>query len=132
MRGRAVLFIDDEPTILQVRRLIFEASGYFVFTAESGKEALRVLEHEYIDVIVLDYLMPEMNGEETARAIRKSLLDIPIILSSGCLEIPKSTLSFVNAHVHKGEPPEVLIEVIRQWSERRIGKWENRIGMSAD
>jgi len=63
---------------------------------------------------VLDYLMPGMDGEETARRIRKLRSDIPIILSTACLTVPERVLEVVTAAVGKGAKPEVLIEVLEQ------------------
>jgi CheY-like chemotaxis protein len=67
-----------------------------------------------VDAIVLDYLMPGMNGEETARCIRQLRGDIPIILSSGCLTMPESALEVMTAVVGKNATPKVLIEVLAQ------------------
>src|SRR5437867_13056198 len=84
---KTLLFVDDEPSILSMRRLVFEALGYSVLTAISGEEALETLEQCDVDAVVLDYLMPGMDGEETARHIRKLRRGIPIILSTGYLKI---------------------------------------------
>jgi CheY-like chemotaxis protein len=67
-----------------------------------------------VDAVVLDYLMPGMDGEETARCLRKERSDIPIILSSGCLSVPERVLEVVNAAVEKGARPEALVEVLAQ------------------
>jgi CheY-like chemotaxis protein len=111
--AKTVLFVDDEPAILSMRRLVFEALGYSVLTAISGEEAL-VSELHQVDAIVLDYLMPGMDGEETARRIRKLRSDIPIILSSGCLTVPERVLEVVTVAVEKAGRPEALIEIVEQ------------------
>jgi len=111
---KTILFVDDEASILKLRCLVFEALGYSVLTAISGEEALEGLELHHVDAVVLDYLMPGMDGEETARRIRKLRSDIPIILSSGCLEVPERVLNVVTAAVEKGARPEALIEVLEQ------------------
>src|SRR5437762_1841174 len=66
----------------------------------------------HVDAVVLDYLMPGMDGEETARCLRKVRSDIPIILSSGCLAVPERVLEVVNAAVEKAAEPEALIETL--------------------
>jgi CheY-like chemotaxis protein len=120
---KTVLFVDDEPSILSMRRLVFEALGYSVFTAASGEDALKVFAMYPLDAVVLDYLMPGMDGEETARRIRKFRSDIPIILSSGCLTVPKRVLEVVTVAVEKAGRPEALIEALAQqltlWSSQR-------------
>ena len=111
---KTILFVDDEPSILKVRQLIFESMGYCALTAESGEEALDVLREKAVDVVVLDYLMPGMDGEETALEIRRLLGDIPIILSSGCLSIPERVLEIVSASVDKIDGPEALVMAVEQ------------------
>jgi CheY-like chemotaxis protein len=111
---KTVLFADDEPSILSMRRIVFEALGYSVLTAISGEEALEALELREVDAVVLDYLMPGMDGEETARRIRKLRSDIPIILSSGCLTVPERVLEVVTVAVEKAARPEALIEILEQ------------------
>src|SRR6266567_7362157 len=102
------------PLILKTRCLIFEALGYSVLAAISGKDALEVFEMHPVDAVVLDYLMPGIDGEETACCIRKLRGDIPIILSSGCLTVPECVLEVVTAAVEKAAGPEALIEVLEQ------------------
>lgn len=113
-RAKTVLFVDDEASILEIRRIVFESLDYSVLTAISGEEALKVFELHPVDAVVLDYLMPGMNGEETARCIRKLRNDIPIILSSGCLALPERVLEVVTAAIEKAAGPEALIEVLEQ------------------
>lgn len=64
--AKTVLFVDDESSILMMRRLVFEALGYSILTAISGEKALEALDLHPVDAVVLDYLMPGMDGEETA------------------------------------------------------------------
>jgi CheY-like chemotaxis protein len=117
--AKVILFVDDEPSLLSMRRLVFETLGYSVLTATCGEDALKILATYPVDAVVLDYLMPGMDGEETARRIRKLRSDIPIILSTACLTVPKRVLEVVTAAVEKGAEPEVLIEVLEQLSHFR-------------
>jgi len=109
---KTILFVDDEHCILTMRRFMFEKLGYTVLTAESGKEALEILGLIAADLVVMDYLMPGMDGGETARRIRELHWDIPIILSSGCLSIPERVLEIVSATVDKIAGPEALVEAV--------------------
>lgn len=111
---KTILFVDDEHSILSMRRLIFESLGYSVLTATCGEDALEVCATHPVDAVVLDYLMPGMDGGETARRIRKARSDIPIVLSSGCLAVPERVLEVVNAAVEKATGPEALITVLAQ------------------
>src|SRR5262249_17369078 len=100
--------------ILAGHRLVFEALGYSVLTADSGAAALTLLRAHRVDAVVLDYAMSPTTGEETARRVRQDYGHIPIVLYSGCLSVPKSILAIVDAFVQKGSGPGVLVETLQQ------------------
>ncbi|MEW6607581.1 MAG: response regulator [bacterium] len=79
-----ILVVDDEWEIVEVIRTLLEVKGYEVTTAQSGKEALEKLEERLPHLIILDILMPEMNGYEVCKKIRKSPVHkhLPIIILS--------------------------------------------------
>src|SRR5215469_1676902 len=128
---KTILFVDDEPAILEVRRVLFEALNYSVLTACSGEKALSLLQEWPVDAVVLDYLMPAMDGEEIARRIRKMHAPMAILLSSGCLDVPKSLLSIVDAFVDKGGGPLLLIKTLEQMLESQASPDRPAIGTSA-
>lgn len=111
--AKTVLFVDDEPSLLEARRLVFEAMGYRVLKAESGEEALELLQTNMVDVVVLDYLLPGMNGEETARRIRAVRANIIIILCSGGFSVlPQPVVDVFNASPNKGKGSVALFNRI--------------------
>jgi CheY-like chemotaxis protein len=112
--AKTILFVDDESSILACHRVLFEALGYSVLTADSGAEALILLRTHSVDAVVLDYAMSPMNGEETARRVRREHGNIPIVLFSGCLPVPNSVLEVFDVSVEKGAGPEILAEALRQ------------------
>ena len=87
-RGRAptqaklIFVVDDDPWIQQVLRLSLEDEGYYVVVASSGEEALEQLAQCRPSLIVLDWMMPRMNGPEFARELNRRGLrpDIPVLL----------------------------------------------------
>lgn len=79
MRKRMILVVDDEPAIVRLTRAKLQADGYAVITAERGAEALKLLDDERPDLVILDLMMPEMDGFETLRNMRKSS-SIPVIM----------------------------------------------------
>jgi len=83
--SQKILVVDDQRAILSVVRFNLERAGFTVTVAQSGPEAWKLLQTEDFDLIVTDYQMPEMNGEELCRHIRQDarLTNIPIILLSG-------------------------------------------------
>jgi two-component system, OmpR family, response regulator VicR len=74
-----ILVVDDEKTIVKGLKFSLEKEGYEVLTAYDGEEALRVFKDESPDLIVLDLMLPELDGFEVCRRIRKNN-DIPIIM----------------------------------------------------
>jgi DNA-binding response OmpR family regulator len=76
-----ILVIDDEPDTITLLKHIFINDGFNVAGALSGKEAIRKMTDVNPSIIILDLLMPEMDGSETLDAIRK-ILDIPVIMLS--------------------------------------------------
>jgi PAS domain S-box-containing protein len=80
----SLLYVDDEPGLLEIGRLFLEGSGDFaVTTALSASEGLRQLDTHTFDAVVSDYQMPEMNGIDFLKAVRKSFGTIPFILFTG-------------------------------------------------
>src|SRR5271157_1088190 len=80
----SLLYVDDEPGLLEIGQLFLESTGEFsVTTAISGKEALGQLAQSHFDAIVSDYQMPEMDGIELLKSVRKSFGNVPFILFTG-------------------------------------------------
>jgi DNA-binding response OmpR family regulator len=80
--GAAVLVVDDDPDAREILTRTLESAGYRVVQATSGEEGLRALAHERVDVIVLDVMMPGMDGLTTCGELRNNekTRHIPIIL----------------------------------------------------
>jgi two-component system alkaline phosphatase synthesis response regulator PhoP len=80
-RGK-VLVVDDEEYIQHILNFSFGAEGYEVVTAADGEEALAKARHEKPDIIVLDIMMPKMDGYEACRKLKSDpkTKDIPVIL----------------------------------------------------
>lgn len=68
---KKILLVDDDPKILLLEKTILNQSGFSVETAQDGLEALEKLKKSSYDAIVLDILMPHMDGYETAKEIKK-------------------------------------------------------------
>ena len=75
-----LLLVDDDPMIVDSLGPLLERSGFRVLLASNGEEALSKVQSYHPDVIVMDVLMPRMNGRETLRRMRKSNIWIPTIL----------------------------------------------------
>jgi two-component system alkaline phosphatase synthesis response regulator PhoP len=80
LKGHTILLVDDEPDILEFLSYNIKKEGYKVFTATNGEEAIRLTQQLNPSLIILDVMMPKMDGIETCQVIRKDLnLVQPII-----------------------------------------------------
>ena len=82
--GELVLVIDDSPTILKVVQLVLTKAGFSVDTATDGEEGIAHAARKRPDLILLDFVMPKMNGYQVCRALAESagLKDVPVVLMS--------------------------------------------------
>lgn len=74
-----ILVVDDEETIVDVIEAYLKNTGYNVFTAYDGKEAISIFNNENINLIILDLMLPDISGEEVCKII-KNEKDVPIIM----------------------------------------------------
>ncbi|MEM7335469.1 MAG: response regulator [Chloroflexota bacterium] len=70
MSKSKILVVDDETSLVQLCKFILEQAGYTVRGAYSGKQALKIIDNDIPDVIILDVMMPGMTGIEVCRSIR--------------------------------------------------------------
>jgi two-component system KDP operon response regulator KdpE len=74
-----ILVIEDEEEITRLLEFRFQQEGYDVLAAKNGVDGLRILQQEHPDLVMLDVMMPRMNGWETCKRIRQ-YSDVPIIM----------------------------------------------------
>lgn len=91
-----VLLVDDESYILKALERLLTRSGYRVFTASSGTEALQALQNDPCQVVISDFRMPEMNGAELLTRINKLYPDIVCLILSGFSDF-QSVLQLINS-----------------------------------
>ena len=77
---KAALLVDDDPKSLKLLAVKLTQEGYRTIAAESGKEALEAIELEKPGLVLLDIMMPEMDGIETLKRIKKFDPDIPVAM----------------------------------------------------
>jgi DNA-binding response OmpR family regulator len=77
--GRKVLVVDDEEKILDIVKSYLETSGFVVFCAKTGNEALSVWRREAVDMVLLDLMLPDISGETVCRKIRENSA-VPVIM----------------------------------------------------
>ncbi len=80
MKNATVLIIEDDPALLRGLKDNFEAQGYFVRTANNGQKGLDAVLLDPPDLLLLDLMLPKVNGYEICRTVRARKLDFPIIM----------------------------------------------------
>jgi len=117
-RQETLLCIDDNQSSLNICKIILEDFGYKVLTASSAREGLEIFASHVIDAVILDYQMPEMNGELVAAEMRRTKPRVPILMLSGWGSLPESALQMVDGFVAKGDPVEFFLLAIQQLLSR--------------
>ncbi len=77
-----ILVVDDDKNTRMFLSAVLEGAGYTVHTAEDGEDALRVMDKEHVDLVVLDIMMPKMDGYEFTRVLREAQNNLPILMVS--------------------------------------------------
>ena len=114
MNGRRVILsVDDEPGILVSRQLILEYEGYKVLSAADGEQALRAFAGQPVDLVLLDYVMPGMDGGVVAKEIKNHNPRVPIVLVSAS-PVDEQSLACIDCFISKGDGPALLLAKIKQ------------------
>lgn len=113
-QSKIVLCIDDNQDLLECEKTFLESFGYTVLTASSGCEGLQLASIHSVDIVVVDYFIPEMNGQEVATEIRRLRPQAPIIMLSGARDVPEQALKSVDAFVVKDRLASQLLPTIAQ------------------
>jgi DNA-binding response OmpR family regulator len=113
--GQVVLVAEDDQSVRMTIEFVLQDEGFDVLLAEDGEQALQMALESKPDVILLDQIMPKMDGKEVLLALRAedSTRDIPVLVLSGMAKGPSS--DWPGAHfVGKPFSPDALIKRIRE------------------
>jgi DNA-binding response OmpR family regulator len=120
-----VLVVDDDAIVIKSCTRILESEGYTVFTVPGADEALELLRKASFDLLLIDVKMPKRDGLFLMKEIRKSWVDVPVIVMSG-YPTPETVADVLKSGATQFIPkpfrPDELINAIRQVLERN----ENR------
>mgnify|MGYP001586258165 CR=1 FL=1 len=84
-----ILLVDDDPDILDVLEISLSEENYEILKAMDGEEAIRIIKSKPLDLVLLDYAMPKMNGRQVCMEVKKDILlrHLPIIMVTGKGEV---------------------------------------------
>jgi len=130
MQGK-ILVIDDDPDILDALSMILEANGYEVVTARDGLEGLANLRAEKPDLMILDLLMPKMDGFAVCKELQdprwSKYRDIPILILTSVreeasrrrYELETGLQLDVDDYVEKPISPDIMLERVEKLIKKR-------------
>jgi CheY-like chemotaxis protein len=121
-----ILVVDDEPALLRLMEFVLDRQGYRLVTATNGEEALEQARASRPDVIVLDIMMPKLDGYQVAEALRADaeLSGIPIIMLSAKAQeedIERGVEAGVDRYITKPFSPEELAVIVSEYAGQRGG-----------
>jgi CheY-like chemotaxis protein len=118
-KKKKILICDDDPVILRLLQVNLEIEGYAVVSAHHGEEAVRVAKSEVPDLIILDIMMPRMDGYQVAHVLKShhGTKDIPLVFLSAKAQqadIDRGKAYGVTNYLTKPFDPSELLEVIER------------------
>ena len=119
-RRPLILCVDDEWNGLEGRKMLLEDAGCNVLVATGGADALQLFASHPVDLVLLDYHMPGMNGDVVAEHMKAGQPDVLIALLSADDGLPESALRWVDGFVSKSESPANLLQIIEHLLDLRF------------
>lgn len=127
-----VLLVDDDAALLEVMSIVLDSEGYEVLTAIDGTEALKVVDQEDLDLVVLDIMLPKMSGFEVLKKLRETS-DVPVVmLTAKSQSVDKVVGLELGADDYLTKPfdtKELLARIkaiLRRFGRQQDGKKESR------
>ena len=126
-----ILIVDDEPDILSTLERLVKSEGFDVVTAGNGKEALNLFQKVRVDLVISDVRMPEMDGIELMRQVKKIDKDIEFIILTGFASVENAVdaMREGGASDYLTKPldnPDILIHTINNVLERQALRQQNK------
>lgn len=116
MPGKRILLVDDEEELLKGMRVRLASWGFDVLTATNGKEAISLVKKKTPDAIILDIMMPVMDGIETLRRIRRFDKQLPVLMLTAYGDeekFAKTKNLGISSFIHKGSKFADASELVR-------------------
>ncbi len=128
MERKKILIVDDEESMRHMLTLILKREGYEVQAAEKGSEALLLVESESFDFILLDVVMPEMDGLDLLQALKKKKVEATVIMMSAYGNLDTAVEAMKRGaydYISKPFRPDEILLTLRKAEERENLRQEN-------
>jgi two-component system response regulator PilR (NtrC family) len=129
MQAKTILVVDDEFSVRESLEKVLSKAGYITLAADSGNEALAVLAKQKIDLVLSDLKMPDGDGVELLKSIKKSYPDIEVILLTGYGTVENAVEAMrEGAYDFITKPPKkaIILSAVERASERQNLALENK------
>ena len=122
-RKRTILIVDDEEDVLDLLQLVFETSGFAVRRAATGKSAVSIAYEEPPDVVLLDVMMPEMDGWQVLRTLKgdERTRKVPVVMLSARAERRDKMIGLqegAEGYIAKPFSPAEVVREVQSFLER--------------
>lgn len=117
--GETLLYVDDNPARLEVVKGRLSQLGYHVLTAANGMDALKLFTENHVDLAIVDYYMPGMNGDLVAMEMKSLRPAVPVIIFSGTFTLSEMVIAFVDGFVSTSDEPDALVNKISEMLKPR-------------
>jgi CheY-like chemotaxis protein len=98
-----ILCVDDYETSLFGWCLYLQSEGYLVTTAQTAQEGLQLFAVSPVDLVMLDYALPDSNGDDVAAIMKRIKPDVRVLMFSGVPNVPDNARLHVDAFLQKGQ-----------------------------
>lgn len=112
--AETLLYVDDNSLRLEVMTARLRLLGYNVLSAHDGAEALATFANNDVDLAVVDYYMPGMNGDMVAIEMKNRKRDVPVIIFSGVFTLSEMVIALVDGFVSASDEPDALVNKISE------------------
>jgi CheY-like chemotaxis protein len=109
-----LLYVDDNSTRTEVMTARLRLLGYHVLSASNGGEALKTFAANHVDLAIVDYYMPGMNGDLVAIEMKNRKQHVPVIIFSGVFTLSEMVIALVDGFVSTSDEPDTLVEKISE------------------
>lgn len=132
MEAMKIMLVDDEKRFLSTTKKLLEKKGYSVITAAGGEAALKALETHAVHVVVLDVKMPEMDGIETLKRIKRRFPLVEVIMLTGHATVESAIDGMKSGAIDYLMKPIGVDELIQKASEafEKRQRMEEKIRMA--
>ena len=123
--GRHIVYVEDDEEMIELVKLILERKGYTVSGASGGKEGWEIIKSELPDLVLLDLMMPDVDGWEVFQMMRddKTTSEIPVIVITAKAQNIDKVLGLhiakVEDYITKPFKPEDLVESVEKFLEKQ-------------